>query len=113
MLKLKIGDRVIIITGNYKGQNGIIKKILKKKNRIIISGINIVKKHIKPTSQKPKGKIIKKEGSLHISNVAILDPNTNQASKIEFKIENGKKIRILKKSKKKLEQNSVKELTNS
>ncbi|WP_185877719.1 50S ribosomal protein L24 [Blattabacterium cuenoti] len=69
MKKLKKGDKVIIIYGNHKGKSGVIKKILSKKNKSIIDGINIIKKHIKPGIKNPKGKILEKEAPIHMSNL--------------------------------------------
>lgn len=95
-MKIRREDEVVIIAGKDKGKNGIVKNVLKKK-KIIVSGINIVKKHQKPvpTLNKPGG-IFEKELPISISNVAILNKNTNKADKIGFKFENGKKVRFLK-----------------
>ncbi|WP_185873120.1 50S ribosomal protein L24 [Blattabacterium cuenoti] len=69
MKKLKKGNNVIIIYGNHKGKKGVIKKILTKSNKAIIDGVNMIKKHIKPELKNPKGKILKKESPIHISNL--------------------------------------------
>ncbi|WP_185855869.1 50S ribosomal protein L24 [Blattabacterium cuenoti] len=66
---IKKGDKVLILSGNYKKNTGIVLKVFLKKNKAIIEGINIVKKHIKPSSEKPKGEIIKKELPIHLSNL--------------------------------------------
>ena len=95
--KIKKGDDVIVTAGKDKGRQGKILKILTKENRAIVSGINMITKHIKP-SQKNEGGIIQKEASIHISNIAFFNTKTNDKSKIGFKIlENGSKIRISKK----------------
>lgn len=98
--KIKIGDKVRILSGNYKGKIGNISKIFFNKFKVIVSGINIVKKHIKSSSENPKGIILDKEAPLHISNVAIIDPNNNNITKIKIKRINGEKgsLRISKKS---------------
>ncbi|QIK16633.1 50S ribosomal protein L24 [Blattabacterium sp. DPU] len=69
MKKIKKEDKVLILSGNHKGSEGIIVKIFPKKNKAIISGINMIKKHTKPTSKKPKGGIIEKEAPIHLSNL--------------------------------------------
>jgi len=68
-MKIKKNDKIIIIAGKHKGQKGVVGKILHKKERVIISGINMVKKHLKPSQQNPDGGIIEKEASIHISNI--------------------------------------------
>ena len=97
-LKVKKGDEVIIITGKYKGKKGKILKVFPEKNKIVVSGINLVKKHTKPT-QVSEGGIITKELPIDISNVAHVDPKTGNPTKVAFKfLEDGSKVRIAKKS---------------
>ena len=97
-LKVKKGDEVVVITGKYKGKKGKILKLLPVENKIIVSGVNLVKKHTKPT-QTSEGGIITKELPIHISNVAHIDPKTGNPTKVAFKfLENGSKVRIAKKS---------------
>ncbi|XVN41300.1 MAG: 50S ribosomal protein L24 [Rickettsia endosymbiont of Argas persicus] len=97
-LKVKKGDEVVVITGKYKGKKGKILKVLPVENKIIVSGVNLVKKHTKPT-QTSEGGIITKELPIHISNVAHIDPKTGNPTKVAFKfLENGSKVRIAKKS---------------
>ncbi|MFY9589488.1 50S ribosomal protein L24 [Rickettsia endosymbiont of Halotydeus destructor] len=97
-LKVKKGDEVIVITGKYKGKKGKILKVFPEDNKIIVSGINLVKKHTKP-SQVSEGGIITKELPIHISNVAHIDPKTGQSTKVGFKIlADGSKVRVAKKS---------------
>lgn len=100
MVKLKVrkGDEVIVITGKYKGKKGKILKIFPEENKAIVSGINLVKKHIK-ASQTSEGGIISKELPIHISNIAHVDPKTGSHTKVAFKIlEDGSKVRVAKKS---------------
>lgn len=97
-LKIKTGDKVIILSGNYKGKIGIIKKTEPKNNKVIISGINIIKKRIKSINNSYKKDIVKKESPLHISKVAILDVKTGKPTKIGITMNNNKKNRLLKKS---------------
>ncbi|WP_185882253.1 50S ribosomal protein L24 [Blattabacterium cuenoti] len=77
---IKTGDKVIILSGNYKKSHGIVSKIIKKKNKIIIQGINLVKKHIKPNSKNTKGGIIEIEAAIHISNVKKVFNSKNEIS---------------------------------
>ncbi len=100
MIKLKIrrGDSVIVITGKDKGKIGKVLRVLPSLNRAVVSGVNIVKKHTKPT-QHSQGGIIQKESTINISNIAIVDPKTAGATKIGFKfLGDGTKVRQAKKS---------------
>ncbi|HMI76880.1 MAG TPA: 50S ribosomal protein L24 [Buchnera sp. (in: enterobacteria)] len=100
--KIKCNDKVIILTGKDKGKVGIVKSTLSK-NKVIVNGINIVKKHQKPIpDQNIPGGIIEKELGIHISNVAIFNTFTEKSDRIGFRFEKGKKIRFFKSNKKKL-----------
>ena len=97
-LKLKKGDKVIVIAGKDKGKTGEITKVLVKESKVLVSGINMVKRHTKPT-QENAGGIISKEMPIHISNVAFIDPKTSKATRLGFKIDkDGRKVRVAKKS---------------
>ena len=97
-LKLKKGDKVIVITGKDKGKTGEITKVLVKESKVLVSGINMVKRHTKPT-QENAGGIISKEMPIHISNVAFIDPKTSKATRLGFKVDkDGRKVRVAKKS---------------
>ena len=97
-LKLKKGDKVIVIAGKYKGKTGEITKVLVKESKVLVSGINMVKRHTKPT-QENAGGIISKEMPIHISNVAFIDPKTSKATRLGFKMDkDGRKVRVAKKS---------------
>ena len=97
-LKLKKGDKVIVVAGKNKGNTGEIIKVYPDKNRVMVRGINIVKRHTKPT-QNNAGGIVEKEGTIHISNIAYLDEKENKPSRLGFKIlEDGRKVRMSKKS---------------
>ena len=91
--KLKKGDQVIVITGKDKGKTGEILEINRSLSKIKVSGVNIVKKHRKPSQETP-GKIEEMELPVHISNVSILDPKTGKASRIKYVLEKGEKKRI-------------------
>ena len=96
--KIKKKDKVIVIAGKNKGLVGEVLKIIPKKSRALVRGVNIVKKHTKPTQNNPGG-IIDKESTINISNIAFYDEKTKKASKLGFKIlEDGRKVRFEKKS---------------
>ena len=101
-LKIKKGDTVYVNAGNDKGKTGKVLTVLKEKDRVIVEGVNLVSKHTKPNPQQPQGGIIKKEAGIHISNVNLLDPASTAAkpvpTRVGYKIENGKKVRVSKKS---------------
>ncbi|BFI91122.1 50S ribosomal protein L24 [Enterobacterales bacterium endosymbiont of Anomoneura mori] len=98
--KIKCNDKIIIISGKYKGKRGKVLKILSKK-KVIIKNINIFKKHQKPIAHMNKlGSIIKKEFPIDISNISILNKYTNKIDRVSFIIKNNKKIRLYKSNKK-------------
>lgn len=76
------GDTVMVLTGNDKGKQGKILEVLTDKNRVIVEGVNMVTKHVKPSANNPQGGIQKKEASLHISNVMLIDPATGDATRV-------------------------------
>ncbi len=95
--KYKKGDEVIVKVGKDKGKVGKISKVINATDKVVITGVNISKKHQKP-SQDSKGGIIDKEMPVHISNILAYDAKNKKSSKVGFKIEDGKKVRILKSS---------------
>lgn len=98
MNKLKKDDQVIVITGKDKGKRGTIQRVLDN-NRVLIAGVNVVKKHTKANPQLGvPGGIVEKEASIEISNVAIYNPKTNKADRVGFKDVDGKKVRVYKSS---------------
>ena len=96
-LKIKTGDIVKVIAGNQKGTQGKVLRVFANKNRAIVEGVNVVKKHNKPNANNPKGGIIEKELSIHISNISLITSD-GQPTRVGFKIENDKKVRYSKKS---------------
>lgn len=98
MQKLKKGDDIIVIAGKDKGKRGTVTTVMPKENRVLVEGINMVKKHQKPNpSLGVPGGIIEKEMPMHISNVAIFNPTTGKADRVGIKIlEDGRKVRIFK-----------------
>ena len=96
-IKLKKGDNVLVITGKDKGKSGSILSIVPKNNRAIVKGVNMVKKHQKPSKQSGGG-IIEKELSIHLSNLAFISINDGKKTKIGYKLEKNKKIRFERKT---------------
>ena len=97
-MKIKKGDQVIVITGRDKGKTGEVTKAMPKENKVLVSGINLVKRHTKPT-QENAGGIISKELPIHVSNVALIDPKSGKATRVGIKVEkDGSKVRVAKKS---------------
>jgi large subunit ribosomal protein L24 len=97
-LKIKKGDRVKVITGGSKGKVGDVLRVLPKEQRVVVSGVNMIKRHTKP-SRTEQGGIIEREAAIHVSNVALLDPTTDKPTKVGFKfLEDGRKVRIARAS---------------
>ncbi|MDR3510842.1 MAG: 50S ribosomal protein L24 [Caulobacteraceae bacterium] len=96
--KIKKGDRVVVLAGKDKGRQGQVLKVLPKDERLVVAGINMVKRHTRPTQADPQGGIKNKEAALHISNVAFVDPKSGEPTRVGFRVENGKKVRVAKKS---------------
>lgn len=95
--KIKKGDKVIVLSGKDKGKTGEVSKVLPKEDRVVVSGVNTVKRHQRPTQTTPGG-IEEKDAPIHMSNVALVDPKTGEPTRVGFKVEGGKKVRIAKKS---------------
>lgn len=96
-MKIKKGDEVVVISGKYKGVKGKVLESRPVDSRVVVAGVNRTKRHIKPTQEKP-GHISDVEAPIHVSNVAIIDPKTKKATRVGYKITDGKKVRIAKKS---------------
>ena len=98
-LHIKKGDRVIVITGESKDQQGRVLEVLREKSRAIVEGANMVSKHTKPNAQSPQGGIIKKEASIHISNLQLIDPASGDPTRIGRRLNSKNKlVRYSKKS---------------
>ncbi|AWV98629.1 50S ribosomal protein L24 [Arcticibacterium luteifluviistationis] len=96
---VRTGDTVKVIAGNSKGKEGKVTEVIIAKDRIIVEGVNMIKKHIKPNAQNPQGEIQETEGTVHISNVMVVDPSSGDATRTGRKVnENGKLQRFSKSS---------------
>lgn len=97
-MRIKKGDQVKVITGAYKGTIGKVTAAFPKEDKVIVEGVNMVKKHLKPTQQDPEGGIQEKEAKIHVSNVMLYDEKAKTASRIRMEEKAGKKVRVFVKS---------------
>ncbi|ASI34139.1 MULTISPECIES: 50S ribosomal protein L24 [Exiguobacterium] len=97
-MHVKKGDKVQVMTGKDKGKQGVILTAMPKKDRVIVEGVNMIKKHTKPSQLNPQGGIVEKEAPIHVSNVMLIDPKTGTPTRVGFTVVDGKKVRIAKKS---------------
>ena len=97
-LHVKTGDTVVVISGKDKGKQGVIKACEPKKSRVVVEGVNVVKRHTKPSQANPQGGIIEKEAPIHVSNVMYFDSASGKATRVGYKFEDGKKVRFAKSS---------------
>ena len=96
--KIKKGDKVVVITGRDKGKQGEVLRVLRAEDRVLVQGVNLVKRHTAPSQMSPGG-IVEKEAPLHISNVAHIDPKSNKSTRVGYRIDkDGRKTRIAKRS---------------
>jgi len=96
--KIKKGDKVIVLAGKYRGVEGEVLKVMPKDDKVLVQGVNLIKKHQKQT-QTEQGGIITREAPIHVSNIAYLDRESGKASRVGFKInEDGTKVRVAKRS---------------
>jgi large subunit ribosomal protein L24 len=97
-LHVKKGDTVKVISGNAKGNTGVVLEIIASKRKVIVEGVNVVTKHVKPSAASPEGGINKTEAAIHISNVMLVDPSTGDATRTGRKLVDGKLERFSKKT---------------
>uniref|UniRef100_UPI004047D6BB 50S ribosomal protein L24 n=1 Tax=Polaribacter sp. TaxID=1920175 RepID=UPI004047D6BB len=95
-LKIKTGDTVKVIAGDHKGSEGKVLQILREKNRAIVEGVNMISKHTKPSAQSPQGGIVKKEASIDVSNLSLVENGVT--TRVGYRTEGDKKVRFSKKS---------------
>lgn len=91
-LHIKKGDTVFVVTGEYKGQKGRVLEVIRKTNKAIVEGINLISKHTKPNSKHPQGGIIKKEAPVHLSNLMLVDPSSGEPTRIGRKVSEKNKL---------------------
>ena len=96
-LKVKKGDKVVVITGRDKGKSGEILKVLREENRVIVQGVNVARRHQKQ-SMSQEGGIVQKELAIHVSNVALIDPKSEKPTRVGYKMDGERKIRIARRS---------------
>lgn len=97
-MKIKTGDTVIVISGEYKGKTGKVIKALPKTEQVIVEGVNARKKHVKPSQANPQGSIKDINAPIHVSNVAFLDTKTGKGTKVGYRLSGDKKVRYAKAS---------------
>ena len=97
-MKIKSGDEVIVVSGKYKGTTGKVSKAFPKVNKVVIEGVNLRTKHQTPTAGNPEGKKVEIYAPIDVSNVMILDPKEKKPTRIGYKVVDGKKVRVTKKS---------------
>lgn len=97
-MHVKTGDKVKVISGKYKGKEGVILKSFPKQNRVLVEGVNIVKKHQKPSQANQTGGVVEMEAPIHVSNVMLIDPSTGAATRVSYKVEMVKKVRVSKRT---------------
>lgn len=96
-MKIRVGDTVVVIAGKDKGKTGEVLQVLAKEERVIVEGVNMVTKHVKPSQADPEGGIVNKEAPIHVSNVTFYDSKSKSAVKLGYKVsvdENGKKTKV-------------------
>ena len=96
-IKIKKDDMVVVIAGEHKGSQGKVFKISRDQNKVLVEGVNLVKKHTKPSTQNPQGGIVEKEGPIHISNVS-LTTSEGDLTRVGFRVDEGNKVRFSKKN---------------
>ncbi|HIY57103.1 MAG TPA: 50S ribosomal protein L24 [Candidatus Tetragenococcus pullicola] len=95
---VKKGDKVKVITGKDKNVEGVVLQTLPKLDKVVVEGVNVVKKHQKPSQAAPQGGIVEKEAPIHVSNVMVIDPTNGEATRVGYKELDGKKVRVSKKT---------------
>ncbi len=96
--KIKSGDTVRVMSGKDRGKTGTVIKVIRDKDRVLVEGVNIVTKRVKPTAENPQGGLVEKEAPIHISNVMLVDPKKGVPTRVGYKIKDGKKVRYSKKT---------------
>ncbi|MFC2949264.1 50S ribosomal protein L24 [Virgibacillus sediminis] len=97
-MHVKKGDKVKVLSGKDRGKEGVILEAYPKKERVLVEGVNMIKKHAKPSQDNPQGGILDIEGPIHVSNVMPIDPKSGEPTRVGYEVRDGKKVRIAKKS---------------
>lgn len=97
-MHVKKGDKVKVLSGKDKGKQGTVLEAYPKLDRVLVEGVNMVKKHAKPSQDNPQGGILNIEAPIHVSNVLPIDPKSGEPTRVGYEVRDGKKIRIAKKS---------------
>jgi large subunit ribosomal protein L24 len=97
-MKIKKGDKVVVLSGKDKGKRGEVTKSMPKEGKVIVSGVNIAVRHRKPSQASPQGGLERSEAPLHVSKVALEDPKTGKATRVRFEERDGKKVRVAARS---------------
>jgi large subunit ribosomal protein L24 len=98
MSKIRKGDTVVVTAGAHKGSTGTVARVLPEHDKVVVEGVNRVRRHQKPTPRNPEGGIVEKDMPIHISNVMLVDPDTQKPTRVRMKVEDGKKVRVAVKS---------------
>ena len=97
--RIRKGDTVVVITGADKGKRGEVLTVLPKDGRAVVQGVNIAKRHTKPSATNQQGGIVEKEATIHLSNLALIDPGTNKPTRVGFRVlDDGRKVRVARPS---------------
>ena len=96
--KIKKGDRVVVLSGKDKGKHGEVTKSMPKDGKVLVSGVNIITRHRKPTQTNPQGGLERAEAPLHVSKVALEDPKTGRPTRVRFEVRGDKKVRVAARS---------------
>lgn len=97
--KIKKGDKVVILAGKDKAKTGEVLKVIPTENRVVVQGVNVAKRHVRPSAADPQGGVMPFEAPIHVSNVAIADPRDGKPTRVGFKtLDDGRKVRFAKRS---------------
>ena len=97
--KIRKDDEVIVLTGRDKGKRGAVLRVVTKTDRVLVDGVNVTKRHVKPTQADPQGGIVQREAPIHISNVALIDPESDRPTRVRYKrLADGRKVRVAARS---------------
>lgn len=96
--KIKKGDRVVVLSGKDKGKHGEVTKAMPKEGKVLVSGVNIITRHKKPSQTNPQGGLERTEAPLHVSKVALEDPKTGRPTRVRFEVRDGNKVRVAARS---------------